>query len=45
MYNPCNAVKAEDMVLDFDKLYPVVLHALERLGYDTKTWLNDTYDR
>lgn len=41
LFTPCNEVKSWDMYVDVDKLFPVVLQALEHIGYDTGTWISN----
>lgn len=42
--SPCNLIKSSDMYVKAERIYPMVLHALERLGHDTGTWLDDPYE-
>lgn len=45
MYSPCNEYKSEDVWVTVDKLMPTVIMALERLGYDTGTWMDEVYEK
>lgn len=35
MYHPCISLKSKDVYVNVTSMIPVVLHALERLGYNT----------
>lgn len=44
MFKPCVELKSEDVLVNTTRLRPVVLLALERLGYDTgHIWFDDVY--
>lgn len=44
MFTPCNIIKYNHLWVRIEDLYPTVLNALERIGYDTDLYLKTTFD-